>query len=184
MVAAEPWCHRAWWGSRGLWLPTSCLEVAGHMLPKALGRGSAVRPGEPHVWFSLLQKRLDSCTRSYTRVVIARVSTDREAPQAVHRPRLGAWGMACCGPCLRHLNQRSYWSTENAPNGSVLNKGQAPALRASMDSPGVPEISLGLPESPHSPSTAQPLLLGAPHLCSPRALWRQASFAMRSRGRV
>lgn len=185
MVAAEPRCHRARWGSGGLWLPSSCLEVAGHMLPKALGRGSAVRPGEPHVWFHLLQKRLDSWTRSYTRVVIARVSTDREAHSQCITRDWGPGGWPAVDPAFNaSITIVIGAQTENAPNGSVLNKGQAPALRSSMDSPGIPGISLGLPASPHSPFTAQPHLLGAPHLCSPRALWHQASFSVRSRGRV
>lgn len=66
VVPGEPRCHRARQGRRGLGgPPSSCLEVAEHMLPKALGRGPAMRPqcgflyyrkdwtlgpGHTHVW--------------------------------------------------------------------------------------------------------------------------------------
>lgn len=116
MVAAEPRCHRARWGSGGLWLPSSCLEVAGHMLPKALGRGSAVRPGEPHVWFHLLQKRLDSWTRSYTRVVIARVSTDREAHSQCIARDWGPGGWPAVDPAFNaSITQRERSQQRSSP---------------------------------------------------------------------
>lgn len=52
------------WGRWGLWPPSSAWRGR-HVLPEAVGRGSAVRL-EPHAWFPVLQKTLDAWTRSHT----------------------------------------------------------------------------------------------------------------------
>lgn len=105
-------------GRWGLWPPPPAWRGR-HVLPEAVGRGSAVRL-EPHACFPVLQKTLDAWTRSHTRgarnskgLRDTRGARTAWAPQPVCRPTLGP------GACLRCLISLSIGARiEGAPRGN------------------------------------------------------------------